>query len=274
METNGFLLLMPLMFAILFSERIYRGLADEGPLTGLDRTDSLMAWLAARQGKTEPNALDCVAFRFFDPNRVHREELVAFGLNQRIADRIIRYREKGGRFRKKEDVAKIYGMDSAWMRKAVVWMTFPVQEQRTTAFRAGQKVRTREDINRADTLQLQDVYGIGPALARRIVTFRDRLGGYVVMEQLRDVYGLDSIVVERVRKQFEVRPGFVPRRINLRLATYEELDHHPYISRRQAQAIVAYRRQHDGLDSLGQLLEIRFLDEPWLSKIRPYVFVR
>jgi DNA uptake protein ComE-like DNA-binding protein len=127
----------------------------------------------------------------------------------------------------------------------------------------------REDINLADTIRLQDVYGIGPALARRIVTFRDRLGGFVSMEQLREVYGLDSVVVKRVMRQFEVKAGFEPRKINFREATIEDLILHPYISRRQAQAIIAYRSQHP-LESLEQLRALPMLDEKWFSKMQPY----
>lgn len=274
METNGFLILMPLVLILLFSEPVYRTLVDPEPLTGLDRTDSLLAWMASQERVKSPASLDSIVFHSFDPNQITREGLVALGLNDRTAERMVSYRSKGGRFRRKVDVGKIYGMDSSWLKHAGDWMKFPKEEIGAARQQPRKKRLVLEDINTTDTLRLQDVYGIGPALARRIVTFRDRLGGFVFMEQLRDVYGLDSVVVERVKRQFEVKPGFEPRMLNLQKATYDEIIQHPYISRRQAQAIVAYRKQHDGLDSLEQLVEIKVLDGKWLSKVRPYLTFR
>lgn len=270
METNGFLILMPLMLLVLFSEPIYNSMSDPEPIANLDKTDSLMAWLSSH--RQAPNrGYDSVEFHFFDPNEISREEFIRLGIDESTAERIVKYRSKGGRFRKKEDVARIYGMNVEWFQKATPWMTFSRTEKILTQLPRKQR-EIRLDINTADTLQLQDVYGIGPSLARRIVTFRDRLGGFVNMNQLREVYGLDSVVVERVKRQFRVQPNFSPRLINLHNATMEDLSSHPYISRRQASAIASYRSQH-GLDSLTQLLQIKVLDEAWLSKLKPYVVI-
>jgi len=270
METNGFLILMPLTLIILFSRPIYNSFKEPESLAWIDRTDSLLAWMALHQAIPASNKYDSISFHSFDPNLVSPEGLVALGLDERTAGRIENYRSKGGRFRRKEDVAKIYGLDSGWYRKASPWMVFPKAEKMLVQQPRNRRI-VRLDINSADTLQLQDVYGIGPALARRITTFRDRLGGFLAMDQLREVYGLDSVVVERVKKQFEVKPNFIPRLINLRHANVDEFAQHPYVSRRQAYAIVAYRSQHNGIDSVEQLLQIKSLDGPWLTKIRPYL---
>lgn len=272
METNGFLLFIPLVFLILFSEPAYRAWKGPPPVLDIDKTDSLLAWMAARQTVTEIKPKEPVAFHQFDPNHIARKELIELGLDSGIARRIIRYREKGGRFRRKEDLARIYGMDSVWFRTAANWMTFAPQDPLPSKAKSIQKSRKKEDINLADTLQLQDVYGIGPTLARRIATFRDRLGGFVSMEQLREVYGLDSAVVGRVKRQFEIAPGFEPRKINLLQATLEEISRHPYISRKQAQAILAYRAQHS-LETPEQLLSLPQLDQHWLTKMRPYLLL-
>lgn len=268
METNGFLVLIPLTLLLLFSEPLYHAFQPDTPITGIDRTDSLLAWLERQQA---PLSHDSIFFQHFDPNTLSREGYVKFGLQDRIADRIARYREKGGRFRRKEDVAKIFGMDSSWYARAKVWMRIPPVESPVKGRMVHTQRVTRSDINQADTTQLQDVYGIGPTLARRIVMFRDRLGGFVTMDQLREVYGLDSTVVDRVKRQFEVKMNFEPRRLNVNTVTLEELNRHPYVSRRQAQAIFAYRAQHAPIDSLGQLAGIPLLDDAWRKKMRPYL---
>lgn len=270
METNAFLILIPLIFLMLFGSTLYRMIVGVEPMPDLNRTDSLMALLELNV-KRVARKDDTLVFHPFDPNQATVDALVDLGLNPLVAKRIANYRDKGGRFKTAADVLKIYGMDTAWYETAKPWMRIEVhQAKHSTVPAYKKKTITREDINVADTLALQDVYGIGPALARRIVKFRDRLGGFHSLEQLRDVYGLDSMVVIRVARQFEVKAGFEPRRINLREATLEELSAHPYISRRQAQVIVAFRLQHS-LDSLGQLRPVPQLDDPWLTKIAPYI---
>jgi DNA uptake protein ComE-like DNA-binding protein len=137
---------------------------------------------------------------------------------------------------------------------------------------AAQRARTTtlQDINMADSLSLMDVYGIGPALARRILNFRTRLGGFVSMEQLKEVYGLDSVVVLRLKRQFRVLPGFEPEKIDLAFVTFDDLARHPYISWKQAQAIVSYRSQH-GLSTPQDLRKLNALDSVWLARMLPYL---
>ena len=165
-------------------------------------------------------------------------------------------------------------MDSGWYRRAKPWMVIESQKEKSTnTFKASLREKVREDINTADSIQLDAVYGIGPVLAKRILQFRDRLGGFISMDQLREVYGLDSAVVKNLRKRFEVREGFEPQMVMLNEVSVEALMAHPYVSRREAQAIVAYRSQHGSFDSLGQLLDIKVIDAKWVEKMRGYVRV-
>ena len=158
-------------------------------------------------------------------------------------------------------------MDTVWFARARRWIRIAPQNQ----FAGQQKrITALEDINTADSLSLLDVYGIGPALARRIMLFRSRLGGYVAMSQLTEVYGLDSAVVFKMTRQFEVRSGFEPAKLDLNTVSFDQLASHPYVSRRQAQAIISYRSQH-GLSSAQDLLKIKLLDSLWFVRIQPYL---
>ncbi len=272
METNAFLVMIPLVLLLLFAEPLLHAIKPQDPLPNPDRTDSLMIWLQT-QAALVSERMDTIAFHPFDPNTISEEELVAWQLDLSTASRIVRYRNNGGRFRKAKDLLKIFGMDTNWYRRASPWISIAVQDPPAVKFTSRKKTTLRQDINTADTLMLQDVYGIGPAFARRIVKFRERLGGFVSIDQLREVYGLDSLVVKRISMQFEVREGFQPRVLILSQASMEDLSYHPYINRRQAQAIILFRAQHGGIDSLGQLKAIPVLGEPWINKMKPYVRV-
>ena len=171
---------------------------------------------------------------------------------------------------------KIYGFDSAWFQRARKWITI---EQKNEV--AGPIVRKEKrdaaieliDINLADSVQLLTVYGIGPVLSKRIRTFRDRLGGFVTMDQVREVYGLDSSVVSQIRRNFIVAENFLPGKINLNRATLDEMIKHPYVKRREAQALISFRLQHGNFTSVYQLIKIKSLTENWIAKIRPYLMI-
>ena len=278
-ETNAFLLFIPLIVIILFSEPVYRQLTADGmdPFANISKTDSLYALFALaelNQATANKQKADTTQLHPFDPNTATESKLISLALPKGLAGRIVRYREKGGKFRKKEDVLKIFGMDTNWYRRANPWMVFESQKPLPTySAKATTKPKDREDINTADSIQLDAVYGIGPVLAKRILQFRDRLGGFISMNQLREVYGLDSVVVKNLCKRFEVKVGFQPHLIILNEVRLEVLMAHPYVSRREAQAIVAYRTQHGAFDSLGQLMEIKLVDPKWMARIRGYVQV-
>ncbi len=278
-ETNAFILFIPLIGVILFSEPIYRQLTRDynDPFANISKTDSLYALFELaelNQASENKKREDTILLHRFDPNTAKENELISLDLSKSLAGRIVRYREKGGQFRKKEDVLRIFGMDSSWYKRANPWMVIESQKQYPTySAKKSTKPKDREDINTVDSMQLDAVYGIGPVLARRILQFRDRLGGFLSMDQLREVYGLDSVVVKNLGKRFEVKEGFTPRVLVLNEISLEALMAHPYVSRREAQAIIAYRIQHGAFDSLGQLKEIKLIDAKWVARIRGYVQV-
>ncbi len=284
-ETNAFLILLPLMVVILFSEPTYRHWQLRYPPDHSKderAMDSLLATLTfvtndSIGGKKSPATIRSISFHSFDPNTLSEEQLVKLGLSSFLVNRIARYRGKGGRFKKKEDLLKIYGMDSIWFEKAKPWIAIvdkgtPGAPTRTSINKEKEKklfAYLLMDINLADTIQLMKVYGIGPSLSKRICLFRDKLGGFISMDQLKEVYGLDTLVVKELNKQFFVAEDFIPQKVNLNTMTVEVK--HPYIRRKDAQAIVAYRLQHGNIQNIDQLLEIKILTKEWIGKMREYI---
>ncbi|MEM8765529.1 MAG: helix-hairpin-helix domain-containing protein [Bacteroidota bacterium] len=112
-----------------------------------------------------------------------------------------------------------------------------------------------KDLNSVTASELKKVYGIGEKLSVRIIKFRDRLGGFLIDEQLYDVYGLDSATVEKTLKRFRVLQ--VPKidKINLLTASAEELASLVYIRRNVAENIVVYR-ETNGIESLEDLKDV------------------
>jgi DNA uptake protein ComE-like DNA-binding protein len=263
-ETNGFLILLPLTALVLFSVPVYEAWHTPPPLASDDALlDSLLKTLVWEVADTTPHVLMA-----FDPNQVSDSLLIRMGLSGRMAERWVNFRNKGGHFRSPWDVKKLYGIDTSWVQRAIPYMQFPLRKPITY------KKKQEEppiDINLADTIQLDGVYGIGPSLARRITTYRYRLGGFVSMDQLHEVYGLDSSVVSTLRKKFFIAVDFTPLQMPLQSATAEELSRHPYIKRKEAQAIVTWRLQHQGILVLSDLEKIHGITAAWILRVKPYL---
>ncbi len=264
-ETNGFLILLPLTTMVLFSAPLYEALYPAPPLVAdQHRLDSLLKTLVwETPDTTQPRMIA------FDPNQVSDSLLVRMGLPLRMAERWINFRNKGAQFRTWQDVSKLYGIDSSWVHRAIPFMRFPVPK--SYQFTRKKKEQSPVDINLADTTQLDAVYGIGAALARRITNYRSRLGGFIRMDQLYEVYGLDSVVVKNLMKKFFVSADFSPVKISWQQATAEELSKHPYIRRKEAQAIAAWCMQHKGKLSVADLTQIHGISAEWIQRIRPYL---
>lgn len=126
------------------------------------------------------------------------------------------------------------------------------------------------DINSADTLQLQQLRGIGPAFARRIVKYRSLLGGFANKEQLLEVYGMTEDRYCQFASQIIVDTSLITK-IPINKATVEQLRRHPYLDYYQASAIVKYCRQIGALQTPSDLLLVNLIDEETFTKILPYI---
>lgn len=126
------------------------------------------------------------------------------------------------------------------------------------------------DLNSADTMDLQQLRGIGPVFARRIVNYRSLLGGYVRKEQLLEVYGMKPELYQTIAPYLTVDSVEVVR-LNLNTATLNQLKRHPYITYHQAKAIVQYRSKVGLFNTPDDLLKVNLIDENTYNRIIPYI---
>ena len=108
------------------------------------------------------------------------------------------------------------------------------------------EVETTIDLNTADTALLQQLYGIGPSFAGRIVEYRDKLGGFVTKEQLLEVYAMDSARYEGFKNRITVDSSFSPNKLRINYDSFKTLFRHPYLNYEEVKKIVNYR-EHKGL---------------------------
>ena len=181
------------------------------------------------------------SFRF-NPNTVSVEDLQRLGFSQKQAQSIENYRNKGGKFRRPEDFAKSFVVADSVYRRLEKFIDIP-----------------RLDINQADSAALLALPGIGPYFAGKIVSYRERLGGYSSPEQLLEIYHFDQAKLDGLK---DLVTCSRPQPYALWTLPEEELSRHPHISRAEAHGIVLYREHNapdactvEGLRKAGVLSE-------------------
>lgn len=152
--------------------------------------------------------------------------------------------------------------------------SFPYKKsefKQSYAKREPKKQLPRFDLNLADTTQLKSIYGIGTVIARRIVTYRQNLGGFVAYNQLYEVWGLDSAVVAKLTDRSVIAPDFTPNKLAINRCSEQELARHPYLRNKLARTIVNYRLQHGNFVSINDLRKINVIEEKIFLRIEPYI---
>ncbi|RZL32051.1 MAG: competence protein ComEA, partial [Pedobacter sp.] len=212
----------------------------------------------------------------FDPNKIELEDWQRLGLSAKQAQSILNYRSKGGKFYKPEDLQKMYTISP---QKYEALRPYIQIEAKNTNYDKPQyadkpdyvkKTAVMIELNGADTLTMDEIKGVGAAFARRIVKYRERLGGFYKKEQLLEVYGLDSAKYEEIKTQVKIDANNI-KKININTATFDDLKNHPYLKFKQINAIIQYRKQHGNYNSIDDLKKVLILSPENIQNITPYL---
>lgn len=215
----------------------------------------------------------------FDPNTLSVEGWTKLGYSPKQAQAADKYRQKGGVFRKKEDLKKLFFIDDEdfqTLEPYIVIEHIPEREPRReqTSERPLQPAATKKiELNTADTSDLKELRGIGSGYAKRIVKYRQQLGGFYKPEQLLEVYGFSQELYEKVAPNITI-DGDEVRKINLNTATIDQLKRHPYLDYYQAKAIVNYREKYGKFATVNDLLKTNLIYQETFDKIKPYLVVQ
>lgn len=251
-------------------------------LSESEEIDSFLANLEEqekiRKSHTPKNEISAV-LQPFDPNTADSVLLRQLGLPVYIVRNILKYRAKGGVFRSPESFSRIYGLKEEVYQKLKPYITIAplvsVSHVRTDTFRqlkdtipyvSKYEEGTIVDLNKADTSILKRIPGIGSTLARMIVVYRQRLGGFYDVSQLQE---LPHVGVE-LNKWFVVTPAGL-HKIQVNSASLDKLRSHPYMDFYKAKAIMEYRRKRGKIKGLSQLSMFEEFTEKDLKRLSPYL---
>lgn len=244
----------------------------------------------------------------FNPNEVTKAQLLDLGLPERTVKVFLNFRNKGGKFYKKEDLKKIYGLKKEWYNelepfiriekekqvyasnsdkiddkqgnekeiKAAIPKSYEMGFEKKSDAPKNKKEYNRKpvvvDMNTSSIDEFQKVYGIGPYYAKRIVEFRELLGGFVRVEQLSEMYGMPDSTYQKIKPGLKI--GTIStRKINVNTATADDLKIHPYIKWKIANAIVKYRKTHGKYAAVSDLKKNYAISDDLYHKLEPYLTV-
>ena len=128
------------------------------------------------------------------------------------------------------------------------------------------------DINAGDSAAFDALPGIGGSYSRRIINFRNRLGGFYKVEQIAETFGLPDSVFQKIKPLLKISGNDV-KKLNVNTAKEEELKAHPYIRWQLAKVITEYKKQHGDFKTLQDLKKIMTIDEETYNKISPYLII-
>lgn len=297
-EANGTIVLFIIMLLIIGLPMLFRKLTPSKTNSSqkdIASLDSLIATIEVSQdsdylhrkpypkytpyNENAENFTPKVLF-LFNPNTLSTDSFLLLGMSQKLALRIDNYRKKGGKFRLKKDVKKMYGLPEPLYNVLQSYIALPDTFERkkyaytrdTTAFRKKYDPNAFKavvfDANSADSTAFIKLKGIGAGAARRIIRYRTRLGGFISQNQYKEVFGLDSLALAELEVYAKIQSP--PQKININTASETALKH-PYMPYKLPKLIVSYRLQHGDFKSIDELSNIKVIKPEDITKLKPYL---
>ncbi len=216
----------------------------------------------------------------FNPNYITDHKGYTLGMTPDEVDRLHTFREENKFVNSAKEFQQVTKVSDSLLAAISPFFKFPdwvIQRQKASAKKQFKKPKkdevpaVRNDLNTASAEALKEISGIGDVLSKRIVKFRNRLGGFLSEEQLHDVYGLKPEVVERLLLRFELQSKPAIVKININEASISELAALVYFDYKTAKRIVAYRTQVGNIVSFDELTKIEGFPSEKINRIALYL---
>ncbi len=237
----------------------------------------------------------------FDPNTAPKNEWVKMGFTERQADVILKYRKRGGHFYRKEDFSKLYVVDDETYNIFEPYILigdcsrgkYESGKQNDEAFKTNYSTSNTNystskksystsiksnyrdeglniELNGADSLELLRINGVGPVFASRIMKYRQRLGGFATIGQLKEVYGMDSVRFAGIAGQISADTSLITG-MDINKVSLAELRRHPYLDYYGAKAIIDKRVQLGGYKTFREIEAALSVKPGVYKRIKPYI---
>lgn len=218
-----------------------------------------------------------VSLFYFDPNTLAPADWLRLGIPEKTVRTIVNFRNKGGQFRLPEDLRKIWGLRKADADRLVPYISIqsPVNDAYASRFSlpAREKKGTEQkqviDVNTATAAEWETLPGIGKVLANRLIRYREKLGGFTSLAQVKTTYGISdsvfTLILPLLRLQQEMGSG--NRSLDLNTATVGQLTAVAGIPEAIAKAIVVYRKEYGPFQQITDLKKLVLISDTLFQRV-------
>lgn len=222
----------------------------------------------------------------FNPNTMTEEEGLKMGLTDRQVRNIINYRESGGHFYSKKDLGRLYTISESDFEQLEPFIVLPVVSRETRTGREQAKSKEMKnitesektvkkeipivDVNVVDSATLVELPQLGSYTAGRIVSYREKLGGFISLEQLREVKGIDSARYEAIFPYLRLE-NIEIKQLDVNRSDFKMLVNHPYLNYNQVKTIVNHREKKGMIRNWTQLQTVVGEKEPINPLVERYL---
>ena len=217
----------------------------------------------------------------FNPNYISDYKGYKLGMSVQEIDRLLAYRKQNKFVNSAEEFQKVTKVSDSLISRIAPYFKFPdwvnekrksssISSYRNPVFTTSEKLVVL-DINTASLEDLVKVYGIGEVIAQRILSYRESLGSFVVMEQLNEVWGLSPEVLVNLNKRFKVKSQLGIKKVNINNASIKELAQFPYFKYALAKQIVIYRSMNGPIVETTDLTKIKGMPNDKIKIIALYL---
>jgi DNA uptake protein ComE-like DNA-binding protein len=221
----------------------------------------------------------------FDPNKIKTVDWIKLGFSKKQTEIILKFKKSIGGFRTTEDLGRCFVIDENKMSDLSPFIRIDttllnnINSDRNDNYQPDNPIIEKEnkksvivEINSADSIQLLEIRGIGPYFANKILSYRNKLGGYIKKEQLLEIWNFDSVRYEKINEQFIIDTSLILK-INVNRVDANFLKLHPYIRWSLANAMVKYREQHGDYNNLSDIKNVVLMTDSIYNKLYPYLVI-
>jgi DNA uptake protein ComE-like DNA-binding protein len=202
----------------------------------------------------------------FNPNFITDFKGYKLGMSVTEIDRLLAFRKQNLYVNSAEEFQQITKVSDSLLAEIAPYFKFPDWVKNRKDFHKAnfpyasaekKKPVIIKDINQATQQDLMDVYGIGPALSERILKEKEKLGGFVSMEQMDFIWGLSPEVIDKLKLSFKIVALPAIKKVLINTAAIKELSKVPYLNYYSAKAIVTFRSMNGEIRNTEDLAKIK-----------------